>query len=238
MPPLDLRDVHRRIAEMARDLHNASGADGGAMLSRVTDFAVSALPGADYAGVTVLLDRRRIETPATTHHYPKLLGEIQNRRGEGPSLHAALGSQPVRADDLSCDIRWPAFCLDAIAHTPVRSVMALPLFAGRQSLGTLDIYADLPNAFDEAAEDIGVAFATHAALAWDSVRRKAQFRKALESRDIIGQAKGMIMERYRLDANTSFELLKKMSQDSNTPLAVIAQELVAMNQPKRRDKGS
>ena len=63
-------------------------------------------------------------------------------------------------------------------------------------------------------------------MAWNSARRDEQFQRALSSRDVIGQAKGMIMERYRVDAVQAFEVLRKLSQDSNVPLLQIAAELV------------
>lgn len=216
---------------MARELHNQSGDDNDAVLSYLTDYAVSAIPGADYAGITVTGGRGRVETLVATHAYPKLLDEIQTRHSEGPYLEAASGSEPVRVDDLASDLRWPAYGIDAVAETPIRSVMSFKLFTARQSLGALNVYADQPHAFDSAAEEVGVVFATHAALAWDNVRRERQFRRALESRDAIGQAKGMIMERYRLDADAAFKLLTKMSQNSNTPVAVLARELIAINHP-------
>lgn len=75
--------------------------------------------------------------------------------------------------------------------------------------------------------------ATHAALAWHMVRRDEQFRSALASRDVIGQAKGMLMERFDLDAVRAFELLKRLSQNMNTPLADVAQQVVG-----RREVGS
>ena len=78
---------------------------------------------------------------------------------------------------------------------------------------------------------MGLIFATHMAVAWNSARRDEQFRMALASRDTIGQAKGMIMERYGIGAIQAFEMLRKLSQDSNMPLARIAQELVEKSRP-------
>jgi AmiR/NasT family two-component response regulator len=90
----------------------------------------------------------------------------------------------------------------------------------------LNFYADQPYAFDDDAAEMGLILATHAAVGWNMVRRDEQFRSALASRDIIGQAKGMIMERFKIDAVQAFELLKRLSQSSNTPLAVVARQLV------------
>jgi AmiR/NasT family two-component response regulator len=72
-----------------------------------------------------------------------------------------------------------------------------------------------------------LVFAAHSSVAWNSARRDEQFKNALASRDTIGQAKGMIMERYGVDAVQAFELLRKLSQDSNVPLIKVATQIVA-----------
>ncbi|ORA25358.1 hypothetical protein BST12_03495 [Mycobacterium angelicum] len=78
-----------------------------------------------------------------------------------------------------------------------------------------------------------LAFATHAALAWNISRRDDQFRSALASRAIIGQAKGMLMERFGIDAVAAFYLLKRLSQESNTPVVDISHRLVNVERPRR-----
>jgi AmiR/NasT family two-component response regulator len=90
----------------------------------------------------------------------------------------------------------------------------------------LNFYAEHSNAFDDEAAELGLILATHTAVGWNMVRRDEQFRSALASRDIIGQAKGMVMERFKIDAVQAFELLKRLSQNSNTPLAAVARQLV------------
>jgi GAF domain-containing protein len=121
--------------------------------------------------------------------------------------------------------RWPAYCREA-RETPIRSIISFQLFADHHQMGALNFYADQPYAFDDDAAEMGLILATHAAVGWNMVRRDEQFRSALASRDIIGQAKGMIMERFKIDAVQAFELLKRLSQSSNTPLAVVARQLV------------
>ena len=78
--------------------------------------------------------------------------------------------------------------------------------------------------------EIGLVFAAHSSVAWNAARRDEQFKKALASRDVIGQAKGMLMERYGVNAIQAFELLRKLSQDSNTPLTQVAADLVETQQ--------
>jgi AmiR/NasT family two-component response regulator len=104
------------------------------------------------------------------------------------------------------------------------------LFIAGETMGALNVYAEEPNVFGDESRNIGLVFAAHSSVAWNSARRDEQFKNALASRDVIGQAKGMIMERYGVDAVQAFELLRKLSQDSNVPLIKVATELVADTQ--------
>jgi AmiR/NasT family two-component response regulator len=93
-------------------------------------------------------------------------------------------------------------------------------------MGALNFYAERKYAFDADAVEAGLIVATHAALAWNLLRRDEQFRSALATRDLIGQAKGMLMERFKIDAVQAFEVLKRLSQNSNTPLVDVARDIV------------
>jgi AmiR/NasT family two-component response regulator len=100
------------------------------------------------------------------------------------------------------------------------------MFREGATTAALNFYAEPVNAFDDGSVDLGLIFATHTALVWNMVQREQQFRTALVSRDNIGQAKGMLMERFDIEAAGAFELLKRVSQESNTPVAQIAQRVV------------
>ncbi|MDT5165511.1 MAG: hypothetical protein QOC88_2405, partial [Mycobacterium sp.] len=125
------------------------------------------------------------------------------------------------------DDRWPLFREKAIAETPVRSILSLGLLKEGGTAAALNFYAESPKAFDDASADLGSVFAAHAGLVWDLVRRDQQFRAALDSRDIIGQAKGKLMERFNIDADEAFNTLKVVSQRSNTPIARVAKRIVS-----------
>jgi AmiR/NasT family two-component response regulator len=107
------------------------------------------------------------------------------------------------------------------------------MFGDGQTTATLSFYAEPINAFDDGSVDLGMIFATHTALVWNMARSDQQFRTALVSRDIIGQAKGMLMERFDIDAAAAFGLLTRVSQESNTPVALIAQRVIAGDHPLR-----
>jgi ANTAR domain len=94
-------------------------------------------------------------------------------------------------------------------------------------MGALNLFGLAPDAFTLESEALGAMLATNVANAFIADDKELRFRFALNSRDVIGQAKGMIMERFCVDAVRAFDLLVKLSQQSNTRVAVVAAELVA-----------
>ena len=219
--------MYLNATQLVSDLHQRASFDVPALLREVIEAAAESVPGAQHAGITVSRRRRLSETAAATHRYPVLLDEIQNRAQQGPSLTAAVLWENVRVDDLAEDDRWPLYRRDALAQTSVRSILSLPMFREGGTTATLSFYAESTKAFDDASVDLGLIFGTHTALVWNMTRREQQFRTALVSRDVIGQAKGRMMERFNIDAAEAFEMLKVMSQGSNTPIAQVAQRVVA-----------
>jgi GAF domain-containing protein len=156
-----------------------------------------------------------------------LLDKIQQRYREGPCLTAAWEEKTIHVANLETETRFPNYRRDALAETPIRSIMAFQLFIAGETLGALNVYSEQPDVFTPESRTMGLIFAAHSSVAWNSARREEQFQRALSSRDMIGQAKGMIMERYRVDAVQAFEVLRKLSQDSNVPLIQVATDLVA-----------
>jgi hypothetical protein len=224
--------THLRIAELVQSLHSRPETDSETVLAELAEHAAVEIPGAQYAGITVTRNAKTIETPATTHMWPLLLDQIQQRHGEGPCLSAAWEEKTVYVPDLETDRQFPLYRRDALAETPIRSVMSFQMFIAGQTMGALNVYSEQPDAFNRESREIGLAFAAHSSVAWNSSRRDGQFKRALASRDLIGQAKGVIMERYGVDAVQAFELLRKLSQDSNVPLINVASELVATVEQK------
>jgi GAF domain-containing protein len=222
--------IIREVAGLVQTLQR-QGSDPDTVLDELTQSAVRGMPGADYAGVTIATREGKVRTASATDRYPALLDEIQQRHDQGPCLSAAWEQDVMRINDIALEHRWPAYCREAVEETPIRSVMSFQLFADDHSMAALNFYAEKPNAFDDEAAELGLILATHTALAWNTVRRDEQFRSALASRDIIGQAKGMIMERFKVDAVQAFELLKRLSQSSNTPLVDVAREMVESEHP-------
>jgi hypothetical protein len=228
--PAGVEATHLRIAEIVQQLYGRRDTDSDTVIAELAEHAAAEIPGAQYAGVTVTRNAKHIDTPAATHKWPILLDEIQQLHHEGPCLTAAWEEKTIHVADLETDVRFPLYRRDALEQTPIRSVMAFQMFIVGETMGALNVYAEQPRAFDKASRDIGLIFAAHSSVAWNSARRDEQFKRALASRDTIGQAKGMIMERYGVDAVQAFAVLRKLSQDSNVPLVQVAEELVTKAQ--------
>lgn len=219
------------LAELVQTLQHQQDTDVDTVLRELTQSAVKIMPGAQSAAITIASRDRTVRTASATNRYPVLLDQIQQRHDQGPCLSAVWEQHVVRINDMTLEDRWPAYCRETVEESPIRSVMSFQLFADHHRMGALSFYAEQPNVFDDEAAELGLILATHTALAWNMSRRDEQFRSALASRDIIGQAKGMIMERFKIDAVQAFELLKRLSQNSNTPLVVVARQLVEAEHP-------
>jgi GAF domain-containing protein len=219
--------THLRIAEMVQALYSRPDTDSETVIAELAEHAAIEIPGAQYAGITVTRNAKHIDTPAATHMWPVLLDKIQQRHREGPCLTAAWDEKTVYVADLETDDRFPLYRRDVLTESPIRSIMAFQMFIAGETMGALNVYSEQPNAFGPDARNIGLAFAAHSSVAWNAARRDEQFKRALASRDVIGQAKGMVMERYGVDAVQAFAVLRKLSQDSNVPLVQVAAELVA-----------
>jgi GAF domain-containing protein len=224
--PGGVEATHLRIAELVQQLHSRPDMDSDTVIAELAENAAVEVPGAQYAGITVTRNKKQIETPAATHKWPILLDEIQQRHREGPCLTAAWEEKTIHVADLENDDRFPMYRRDVLEQTPIRTIMSFQLFIAGETMGALNVYAETPHVFGRESRDVGLVFAAHSSVAWNAARRDEQFKRALASRDTIGQAKGMIMERYGVDAVQAFEVLRKLSQDSNVPLVQVASELV------------
>lgn len=235
-------DIYERISQLARTAHGSVPV--GAMtpeqvLAEVTATAVAVLGGVDHAGITLIrrtAEGRRpeyLESTAADGKAARVFDELQHEHGEGPCFEAIWTHQTVRIPDHAHEDRWPRFSAAVLDQTPVRSTLSIQLYTDGQELGALNLHSDTVHGFDEATEDMALNLATHAAIALSSARRSQQFRSALASRDIIGQAKGMIMERYGVDAIAAFRMLSTLSQESNVPVSELAAGLVRREQTSR-----
>lgn len=222
-----------QLVELVTSLERENS-DTAAGLHELIDNGVHHVTGSQYAGITLAEKSKSVNSVAATHRYPMVLDAIQNKYGEGPCLAAAWEHHVMHIADLAAEQRWQRYRRHALEQTPIRSILSFELFVDRTSMAALNFYADAPHAFTEESVELGTVYATHIALAWSMMRRQDQFRSALASRDIIGQAKGVIMERFDLDAVEAFELLTRLSQQSNTRVVDIATALIDSEHPLKQ----
>ncbi|MGH3499550.1 MAG: GAF and ANTAR domain-containing protein [Nocardioidaceae bacterium] len=187
--------------------------------------AVETIPAADHAGVTVLREGQPPDSPAVTDPLVAHAASLQDHHREGPCVDAIRYDQTVRVPDLAAETRWPAFTA-AVAQLPVRSVLSFRLFATSTAAGALNLYAAAPEAFDQDSEQIGSMFAANASIALAAAYRHEHLARAVATRDVIGQAKGILMERQTLTGEQAFALLVAASQRANIKLHDIAAQLV------------
>lgn len=213
----------QRLGALARHLQQERGVE--ATLDAIVRAAVQTVPGAEYAGVSQVEDRRRVRTTAATADLVMRVDQAQYDTGEGPCLESLFGEHIVRAPDLRSEPRWPAFTARACA-LGVGGIMAFQLYVARDSLGALNVYSGRPDQLGDAAERVGALFAAHTAVVLADTVRIEQLTHAIDVRDLIGQAKGILMERHKVTGHQAFEMLVRTSQTSNVKLTEVARHLV------------
>jgi hypothetical protein len=228
-------DVAVAFADISRTLF--SDPTVGGTLQRIVDFAVATVEGCDAAGIS-LLAGTEVSTPVWSHPVALEIDSVQYETGEGPCLDAIAGETIVYAEDLADDQRWPLFGPRAVS-LGMRSLLSCRLAAGA-TLGALDLYAALPRAYGATDRTKALIFATHAGVALGAaealenatvslnaeLRRVADLRGALASREVIGQAEGILIERERITPDQAFAVLRRASQHLNVKLREVAQYLV------------
>ena len=210
------------VGTLARSLH-VEDARLEPTLKAITAHAAAAHPAAQDAGLILLIGGKLIPQ-ATTGRAPQLLDMKQQETGRGPCIEAAREQTLLCVNDLQRDPRWPDFSAEARA-CGVNSMLCAPLWVNERTLGTLSLYAAQSAAFGEHDKRIIELFATLAALALAEAQRTDHLRAALINRDVIGQAKGILMARFDIDADAAFRTLKRVSQDQNKKLHEIARQV-------------
>jgi GAF domain-containing protein len=214
--------IARQLSELARQLQADLTTE--TLLRHIVMAAVTEVPGAQHAGIT-LVTGKEFTTPAASGELIERIDQVQYQAGEGPCLDAARHHETVSCDDLGTETRWPRFARQA-ADLGVRSMLSFQLFAGGDSFGALNLYAADPAAFGPNSESTGLLLASHAALAMAAARTEAGLLTAMDSREMIGQAKGILMERYKITGVQAFGLLVASSQAVNRKLRDVAGHLV------------
>ena len=225
------RGTDEALARLGRLSVRELSMDG--LLQTVADLAVSVLPGEPEASVTLLV-KDRPTTVVTTGELATALDERQFEHGHGPCLQASRSGQAVYVADTRADARWPDYLPHAVQRGCLSS-FSIPLAVDEdeQVSGALNVYARTADAFDDDTRAAAARFGPYASVAagnlyaYRSARDMADnLQRALESRAVIDQAKGVLMERYKLTADRAFQLLARASMDSNHKVRDVAEHLV------------
>jgi GAF domain-containing protein len=211
----------RQLSELARQMQ--AEPDMAALLQRITDASLIEVEGAEHAGIS-LIEGKLVRTEAGTDDLMSTLDRQQHQLQQGPCLSSLREQITVRSDDLRHEDRWPKFAAAALEHG-IHSMLAVQLFVEGDNLGALNLYASRPNAFTDQDESVAMLLAAHAAIAMKGSKVETNLRTALQSRDIIGQAKGILMERYKIGSLEAFDLLIAASQQTHRKLRDLAEAL-------------
>ncbi len=203
-----------------------------AVMQRVADLAKETVPGVDEASVTVL-EGKRARSVAFTGSLAVQLDERQYAVGFGPCVDAALSGQVVRIHDTSAGSEaYPGYS-DVARRAGVRSTLSIGLAVPHRAVGALNLYDLGGRPFDDSSLEVAQVLAGHAAialvnsLAVESTRELAeQLQRAMASRAVIEQAKGVISAVRGVDPEQAFTLLSRRSQDTNRKLSELAGEVV------------
>ena len=216
-------ELAAQFSEFARSVQQQQ--DPHETLVEIVRAAVELVPGCDEGSISVVLGRRRVTSDAASGELPRLVDALQEGLGEGPCLDSAYEHETVRVPDLTTEQRWPRFTAEAV-RTGARGMMSFQLFVTGDNLGALNLFARTAGAFDDESEHVGLMFAAHAAVAYAAAQQQANLSRTVVTRQLIGQAQGILMERHRVTSEQAFEMLVRVSQHRNDKLRQVAERLV------------
>jgi GAF domain-containing protein len=222
-PAYDEQSVAALVADAARALADEPTLQQ--TLERVVELAVTMVEGCESAGIS-LVTRGRIESPAVSDPLVARGDALQYELHEGPCLDAVHDHALVESDDVALDDRWPRWAPAVADELGVRSMLCVQLYTSENAHGALNMYSTKPYAFGSDAHHLAATFAAVAAAAISAARTEEQLQSAVQTRTLIGQAQGIIMERYSLTAGRAFAVMSRVSQDSNIKLVDIARQIV------------
>ncbi|WP_104168006.1 GAF and ANTAR domain-containing protein [Arthrobacter sp. SX1312] len=218
------RDLATELAELARSLQQEPDSD--AILAGFVHAALDLIPGVDEGSVSVVTGRKNVGSRAPSGDLPVRIDALQMETGEGPCLEAAYERRTVRVADMAHEERWPLFAQRA-AEAGAKGMLSIQLWVEGDDLGALNLYSYEADAFTDESENVGLLVASHASVAFAEAEKSRQLHAAVDSRDVIGQAKGILMERHKVTGDQAFFVLSMASQRSNIKLRDVADHLIS-----------
>lgn len=217
----------QQLAEAARSMQGGTSTQQ--TLDKVVLVATEIIRGCDLVGISVV-HPGGIDTPAGSDEALNRIDELQFELKEGPCFDALHNHETVQCGDLATDQRWPRWGPLVAKEIGVVSIVSYRLFTTEDTLGALNLYSRKPDAFDTDDVYNGQALAAHVAVALAASQNAAHLELAIASRTVIGQAEGILMERFGISAEQAFAVLRRVSQRRNVRLNGVAEELVRTRQ--------
>lgn len=194
----------------------------------VLAFSVRAV-GCTHAGICLAQAGGKLSFAGATDSVAESIDQVQLELRKGP-VFAALGStDTIRLPDPGLDAGWPDWSAKA-ADLELCSALFLQLRAGGRPIGVLSLYSTRPDAFGDHDVAIAQILAQHASIAVASARNHTNLTQAGDAGELVGQALGILMERYAISNDQAFSILRRYSQDHNTKLREVALQLTATRQ--------
>jgi hypothetical protein len=213
------------LATMARDLLTQDSVQE--TLDAISAKAVELVDDCEAAGILVVRNGRAL-TLSVTDNVVRASDRMQDELREGPCFDAAYHKQEAYriTDVTTSEERWPRYVPRA-RELGIGSMMGFLLFTNESDdLGALDLYSSRLGAFTERSQHVGWLVASHAAVALASANTKAQLNEAIATRQDIGEALGILMERHKLTEQEAFARLTKFSQDRNIKVRALAHSVI------------
>lgn len=204
-------------------------------LDAIVHAARASLPQFPHVSISMMRGDGRFETAAGTDQLAWELDGVQYDLGEGPCVQAVEHEPVVVVRELRHEQRWPRYIPAAVTRG-VRSQVAVRLFTGNRHVAGLNLYSTEHDEVEQTAPETAQLFATHAAIILGHAQQEDQLNHALASRKVIGQAIGIVMERYRIDADRAFQFLLRASSSSNIKLRDVAEEIVTTSVERYRSR--
>lgn len=220
---MDSLDFNGRLADAARAMSGSR--DSTDTLQQIAETAVTLIGSCDIAGVCVLRDGEH-DWCAHTHSHLQRLDDLQRELGEGPSVGELHTMDVISVPDLTDHEPWPAWGPAAVERAGMRSYLGYRLFTDTSSIGTLNLYAAEPGAFSDQDRLDAMVMAAHAAVALSATLRHEQMHTALSTRQLIGEATGILRARFDLTSEQAFSVLKRISSHHNVKLFAVAEHVV------------
>lgn len=217
------RDIAAVITQAAARMHAPTTLEE--TLDAIVRCTLDTVPGFDHVGISVTHSDGEIETLAGTGQLVWELDSIQYTLREGPCYDAILDGDVNRVPHADQETRWPRYMPLALERG-LKAQLAVGLYRDDESLGGLNLYSTQSETVSDDAVNIAQLFAVHAALALGRSRTEHQLNDAIAARKEIGQALGILMERYKIQEDRAFQFLVRASSTSNLKLREVARELV------------